>query len=136
MKLQKLFGLQHRNAVQLRGCCACTTQVLYSLEGKCVWTEMRERLLCFEYVPDKSIREHISDVSCGIERRERYDMTRGIFSGLNYLHTERDIDRMDLRPKNIFLDDNILPNIADFGLSRLFGKNGSRIITTSRAGTL
>ncbi|GJN07185.1 hypothetical protein PR202_ga24991 [Eleusine coracana subsp. coracana] len=36
---------------------------------------------------------------------------------------------MNLEPKSIWLDDNWVPKIADFGLSRLFGNDNSRIFT-------
>uniref|UniRef100_K3ZLQ4 Protein kinase domain-containing protein n=1 Tax=Setaria italica TaxID=4555 RepID=K3ZLQ4_SETIT len=34
------------------------------------------------------------------------------------------------------MDNNMLPKIADFGMSRLFGQQQSRIITQKRVGTL
>lgn len=43
-EVTNLFRLQHRTVAQLR--------------GKSVWAETRERLLCFECVPSRSLREH------------------------------------------------------------------------------
>jgi len=74
--------------------------------------------------------------SCGLEWHWRYDIIRGICSGLHYLHTECHIIHLDLKPENILLDDNMVPKITDFGMSRLFGQQQSRFITESRGGTL
>jgi serine/threonine protein kinase len=53
------------------------------------------------------------------ERRERYEIIKGICEGLHYLHAIH-ILHLDLKPANILLDDNMVPKIADFGLSRCF----------------
>ena len=74
--------------------------------------------------------------SCGLEWHWRYDIIKGICSGLHYLHTECHIIHLDLKPQNILLDDNMVPKITDFGMSRLFGQQQSRFITESRGGTL
>ncbi|XP_062197762.1 cysteine-rich receptor-like protein kinase 44 isoform X2 [Phragmites australis] len=137
-----LFGLKHKNIVQLRGYCddahkqVCRSEQSRSKgRGERVLAEVRERLLCLEYVPNKNLREHISDTSCGLEWHVRYEIIKGICSGLHYLDTECDIAHMDLKPENILLDDNMVPKIADFGTSRLFGENQSRIITKTCRGT-
>uniref|UniRef100_A0ACD5UG95 Uncharacterized protein n=1 Tax=Avena sativa TaxID=4498 RepID=A0ACD5UG95_AVESA len=73
--------------------------------------------------------------SCGLEWQMRYAIIRGVCCGLHYLHAECRIVHLDLKPQNILLDDNMLPKLADFGISRLFDQQQSRIITEHRAGT-
>ena len=70
-----------------------------------------------------------ADASSGLDWDTRYKIIRGICHGLHYLHR-------DLKPANILLDDNMVPKIADFGLSRLFGELQTRTITKNQYGTL
>jgi interleukin-1 receptor-associated kinase 1 len=66
----------------------------------------------------------------------RYEIIRGICGGLHYLHEKCHIVHLDLKPENILMDATMMPKIADFGLSRIFGVQQSRIITQNRPGTL
>ncbi|KAM0836303.1 hypothetical protein ACQ4PT_062435 [Festuca glaucescens] len=75
------------------------------------------------------------DESRGLEWHMRYEIIKGVCRGLHHLHAECHIVHLDLKPENILLDDNMKPKIADFGMSRLFGEQQSRIITGSRGGT-
>jgi len=60
---------------------------------------------------------------------------QGICQGLQFLHElQRPIIHMDLKPGNILLDDNLMPKIADFGLSRLFGEEQTRTLTLNVVG--
>ncbi|TKV99661.1 hypothetical protein SEVIR_8G058100v4 [Setaria viridis] len=138
-----LFGLRHKNIVQLRGYCADSSKECVPVpvpeatgRNKHVLAEIRERLLCLEYMPNKSLRHHISDASCGLEWQVRYDIIMGICSGLHYLHTKHNIAHMDLKPANILLDHNMAPKIADFGTSRFFDTNKSQNMTKNPIGTL
>lgn len=67
----------------------------------------------------------------------RYKIIKGICEGLKYLHEglEVPILHLDLKPDNILLDQGMVPKIADFGLSRLFGEENT-IRTMSPLGTL
>ena len=64
-----------------------------------------------------------------------FKIIQGICQGLQFLHQlQRPIIHMDLKPGNILLDDNLMPKIADFGLSRLFGEEQTRTLTLNVVG--
>jgi serine/threonine protein kinase len=81
--------------------------------------------------------DHITfvDASCEPEWTQYYQIIKGICTGLLYLHENR-IVHLDLKPANILLDDNLVPKIADFGLSRCFDEKQSHAITSKLFGTL
>jgi len=66
----------------------------------------------------------------------RYNIIEGICKGLYFLHEECSIVHMDLKPQNIMIDDDMVPKIMDFGLSRLLGEEKSKIITLNLTGSL
>lgn len=52
--------------------------------------------------------------------------------GLKYLHMgSSPIQHLDLKPDNILLDQNMVPKIADFGLSRLLGERNTKETLTA-----
>ena len=61
---------------------------------------------------------HYADELRGLEWNTRYEIIRGICEGLHHLHKEKQIYHMDLKPDNILLDNDMVPKITDFGLSR------------------
>ncbi|RLM69494.1 putative receptor-like protein kinase [Panicum miliaceum] len=67
----------------------------------------------------------MGDETRKIDWDKRFKIIKGICDGLRYLHkgssSRPPIIHMNLVPTSIWLDDNLVPKIADFGLSRLFG---------------
>lgn len=64
-----------------------------------------------------------------------FKIIKGICQGLHFLHKEM-VVHMNLFPDNILLDDNMVPKIAEFGLSRLFGEEQTRMFTQNVVGPM
>ncbi|KAF7013524.1 hypothetical protein CFC21_027602 [Triticum aestivum] len=123
-----LMKAKHENIVRFLGYCAETQGEMEDYKGKLVMSDRRNWLLCSEHVPKGSLDKHITDVSTGLEWRERYRIIRGICEGLHYLH-QKCILHLDLKPANILLDDHMVPKITDFGLSRCFEEGQTSAFT-------
>ncbi|KAM0888963.1 hypothetical protein ACQ4PT_028003 [Festuca glaucescens] len=125
-----LMEIKHQNIVQLIGYCAESSwETMKKPSGRYILAEIPKRLLCFEYVCNKSLEKYISDESSVLEWNMRYEIIKGICNGLNFLHEECRMVHLDLKPENILMDATMMPKIADFGLSRIFGNQQSRIVT-------
>uniref|UniRef100_A0ACD5YHN6 Uncharacterized protein n=1 Tax=Avena sativa TaxID=4498 RepID=A0ACD5YHN6_AVESA len=131
-----LMKTKHEHIVRFLGYCSDTQGIMVDYEGSIVMADVRQMLLCFEYLPRGSLDNYIIGASCVLEWRKRYEIIRGICKGLYYLHVKQRIVHLDLKPANILLDDNMVPKIADFGLSRRFGEMQSRAIASNLIGTL
>ncbi|KAM0906856.1 hypothetical protein ACQ4PT_016544 [Festuca glaucescens] len=66
----------------------------------------------------ESLHTKITNELRGLDWKKRYQIIKGICAGLHYLHMETCILHMDLKSANILLDNQMMPKIRDFGLSR------------------
>ncbi|CAL5053403.1 unnamed protein product [Urochloa decumbens] len=135
-----LTRLKHENIIRILGYCYEIQHVLIEHNGKYCFAEVPQRLLCLELMPKGSLEKQISDASRGLDWHNRYKIILGICDGLHHLHEEwhtgTPIIHLDLKPENIFLNDNMVPKIADFGLSRLFDPEQTQAYTRTLVGSL
>ncbi|RCV21086.1 hypothetical protein SETIT_4G109200v2 [Setaria italica] len=133
-EFNSLMRIRHPNIVQLIGYCAETKFEAMPQNGEHILAERRHRLLCFEYISNGSLRDYVLDLDLGWDKR--YAIMEGICKGLDFLHEECNLTHMDLKPENILIDDDMVPKITDFGLSRLRDAQKSQILTHTLTGTL
>ncbi|CAM0148449.1 unnamed protein product [Urochloa decumbens] len=124
-EFDNLRNLEHQNIVRILGYCYETEKKPFNLpDGSKVYLEETYRALCFEYMYNGSLQSHLSDEFCGLDWHTRFKIIMGTCEGIRYIHKdlEAPIYHLDIKPDNILLDKDMMPKIADFGLSRIFGK--------------
>ncbi|XP_015697973.1 serine/threonine-protein kinase TAO2-like [Oryza brachyantha] len=131
-EFQNLMRLEHPNIVRLVAYCYETQHKYAEYRGRIVFAAIIHRALCFEYLHGGSLENHLSDEFHGLDWPTRFKIIKGTCEGLKYLHEglKPPIYHLDLKPGNILLDKNMVPKLADFGLSKLFTDEKTRITQT------
>jgi hypothetical protein len=101
--------IQHINLVKLISFCC---------EGS-------KSLLVYEYMPNGSLDSHLFHGKyTALKWSTRYQISLGVAKGLAYLHhrCQECIIHCDIKPQNILLDASFVPKVADFGMTKIFGR--------------
>lgn len=86
---------------------------------------------CMEYVEGTTLEQKIQE---GISIRDSAKILQQILDALHYAHTQKILHR-DLKPANIFITQEGLPKIGDFGLAKELYQN-SKNQTITKAGEI
>ncbi|KAA0046743.1 hypothetical protein IC582_003989 [Cucumis melo] len=128
-EVSAIASVQHVNLVRLIGYCTNSSG---------------PRFLVYEFVPNGSLDCWIFPKKPTHKNRNRpggclawdlrYSVAIDVAKALAYLHHDcrSRILHLDVKPENILLDENYRAIVSDFGLSKLMGKDESRIMISMR----
>ncbi|CAH2074621.1 unnamed protein product [Thlaspi arvense] len=124
-EIESLGRVRHKNLVNLQGWCK----------------HKNDLLLIYDYIPNGSLDSLLYSVprrsGAVLSWNARFQIARGIASGLLYLHEEWEqiVVHRDVKPSNVLIESNMNPRLGDFGLARLY-ERGTLSHTTALVGTI
>jgi len=135
-EVTNLMALQHENIVELVGYCHEAQKDVVYHNGRYVIVDIIESFLWYKYLPKGTLDKYIYAGTSISNWDTRFKIIKGVCKGLQFLHNKPDgaLIHMNILPTSIWLDDNWVPKIADFGLARLFGQEQTRMNTINVIG--
>ncbi|KAH7686639.1 Non-specific serine/threonine protein kinase protein [Dioscorea alata] len=121
-EVSAIASVQHVNLVRILGYCLVSTG---------------PRFLVYDFIPNGSLDKWIfprAEASPSLPWRLRYKVAIDVAKALAYLHQDcrSRVLHLDIKPENILLDEAFRAVVSDFGLSKLMGRDQSRVVTTIR----
>ena len=122
-EIARISGTNHGNLMKLVGFCC----------------ESSKKALIYEYMPNGSLEEHL--LSNGGAESLSWDQIQqiaiGTAKGIEHLHTGSDesVIHLDIKPSNILLDQNLVPKVSDFGLTKFYPKKYDFVKFSTKRGT-
>lgn len=122
-EIESLGRLRHKNLVNLQGWCK----------------KKNDLLIVYDYIPNGSLDTlifHPKD-NFVLSWEQRFNIIKGIASGLLYLHEEWEqvVIHRDVKSSNVLIDAELNAHLSDFGLARLYD-HGEISHTTGVVGTI
>ncbi|XP_028783395.1 L-type lectin-domain containing receptor kinase IV.1-like [Neltuma alba] len=114
--------LRHRNLVSLLGYCR----------------RKGELLLVYNFMPNGSLDKYLhNQPKVTLNWMQRFRITKGVASGLCYLHEEWEhvVVHRDIKASNVLLDSEFNARLGDFGLARLYDHGSDPQTTKHVVGT-
>jgi len=62
-EVQSLITVRHENIVRFLGYCSFTEEHVFISQGRTIMADIRERLLCFEYISNGSLENYLTGMT-------------------------------------------------------------------------